>query len=313
MTAVAELRQQKSTTVRLFAAPPPVRAAFGLLERIAPALGARWAERIWFTLPRVTALPAPRSVQPAPGAPFAVTVDGHRLIGQTWGDGPAVYLMHGWAGHAGQLAAFVPPLAAAGYRVVAFDAPSHGGSAPGAYGPRSSSIPEFAAALSAVVASHGPAHAIVAHSMGCTATAVALCDGLGAVRVALLAPMASPVSYARQFAAVLGFGERTYRRLVARVERRVGAPMHHFDVPELGRAIAMPPTLIIHDREDTSTPVTDGAAIAAAWSGSRFHVTSGLGHRRLLRDPGVVTEVVDFVTGGAGSQPNNALYPLMAA
>lgn len=297
MTAVADLRQQKSTIVRFFAAPPPLRAAFRLLEHTAPALGARWAEHIWFTLPRASDRPGPPTVQPPAGTPFALTVDGHAVIGQTWGEGPAVYLMHGWAGHAGQLATFVPPLVASGYRVVAFDAPSHGGSAPGAYGPRSSSIPEFATALSAVVATHGPAHAIIAHSLGGTAAAVALCDGLRAGRVALLAPMASPVSFARQFAAVLGFGERTYRRLVARVERRVGAPMHHFDVPELGRAIAMPPTLIIHDREDTSTSVADGAAIAAAWPGSRLHVTSGLGHRRLLRDPDVVTEVVDFVSG----------------
>jgi pimeloyl-ACP methyl ester carboxylesterase len=297
MTTVAELGQKKSTTVRLFAAPPPIRTAFRLLERTAPALGARWAERIWFTLPRVSHLPGPRSVQSAPGTPFAVNVDGHRVIGEAWGDGPAVYLMHGWAGHAGQLTTFVPPLVAAGYRVVAFDAPSHGRSAPGHYGPRSSSIPEFATALSAVVATHGPAHAIIGHSMGCVAAAVALCDGLRARRVALLAPMAGPVSYARELAAVLGFGARTYRRLIARVERRVGAPMHHFDVPELGRAVAMPPTLIVHDRDDTSTPVTDGAAISAAWSGSRLHLTSGLGHRRLLRDPEVVTEVVDFVSG----------------
>jgi pimeloyl-ACP methyl ester carboxylesterase len=297
MTTVAQRREEKSTIVRLFAAPLPIRAAFRLLERAAPSVGARWAERIWFTLPRVSYPPEPRTGQLTPGTPFTVNIDGHRVIGEAWGDGPAVYLMHGWAGHRGQLAPFVPPLVAGGYRVVAFDAPSHGGSAPGRYGPRSSSIPEFATALSAVIAKHGPAHAIIAHSMGGTAAAVALCDGLRAGRVALLAPMASPVSYARQFAVVLGFGERTYRRLIARVERRVGAPMRHFDVPELGRAIAMPPTLIIHDRDDPSTPVTDGAAIAAAWSGSRLHVTSGLGHRRLLRDPDVVTYVVDFVSG----------------
>jgi pimeloyl-ACP methyl ester carboxylesterase len=107
--------------------------------------------------------------------------------------------------------------------------------------------------------------------------------------------MASPAEHLRQLAAVLGFGERTHRRLQARIERRIGAPMRHFDVPELGRAIAMPPTLVVHDR-DASTPVTDGEAIAAAWSGSRLHLTSGLGHRRILRDPAVVAEVVNFVS-----------------
>jgi pimeloyl-ACP methyl ester carboxylesterase len=231
----------------------------------------------------------------APGAPFAVDVNGHRVVGQTWGDGPAVYLMHGWAGSGDQLTPFVAPLVARGFRVVAFDAPSHGGSAPGAFGPRSSTIPEFADALTEVVAAHGPAHAVVAHSMGCTAAAIAVCDGLRVGRMVYLAPMASPASYAAQFARVLGFGPRILRRLITRVERRVGAPMRHFDVPELGRAIAMPKTLLVHDRDDASTPVSDSDAIAATWTDSRLHVTTGLGHRRILRDPEVVAEVVDFV------------------
>jgi pimeloyl-ACP methyl ester carboxylesterase len=296
MTQVAA-PAQKSTIVRMFSAPWPVRALFWSLDHVAPAVGARWAERIWFTLPR----PRPEATAPvasreAPiGTPFTTEVDGHEVRGESWGHGPTVYLLHGWAGHRRQLTSLVAPLVAQGFTVVAFDAPSHGESDPGAYGPRSSTIPEFAEALTAVAAAHGHAHAIVAHSMGATATAAALCDGLRAERVVMLAPMASPLSYARQFAKVLGFGERTFRRLVTRTEHRVGAPMSHFDVPELGRAVAMPPTLIIHDRDDVSTSVTDGAAIAAAWPGARLHVTSGLGHRRLLRDPDVVTEVVDFV------------------
>jgi pimeloyl-ACP methyl ester carboxylesterase len=297
MTAGAEIRPKESTIVRFFIAPRPVRAAFRVLELAAPGLGARWAERIWFTLPRHARPPAARPLAgslPA-GTPFAVDVNGHRVVGQTWGEGPAVYLMHGWAGRGDQLGPFVGPLVSRGYRVVAFDGPSHGASAPGAYGPRSSTIPEFADALTEVTAVHGPAHAVIAHSMGCTATAIAVCDGLRAGRLVFLAPMASPGSYAAQFADVLGFGPRILRRLIARVERRVGAPMRHFDVPELGRAIAMPKTLIVHDRDDGSTPIADADAIAATWTDSRLHVTSGLGHRRILRDPEVVAEVVDFV------------------
>jgi pimeloyl-ACP methyl ester carboxylesterase len=312
MSAGAEVRSKESTIVRFFTVPRPLRAAFRVLEVAAPRLGARWAERIWFTLPRharptaarptaarstaarSTAAPPSAAAVPA-GTPFAVDVNGHRVVGRTWGEGPAVYLMHGWAGRGDQLTPFVAPLVSRGYRVVAFDAPSHGASAPGAYGPRSSTIPEFADALTEVTAVHGPAHAVIAHSMGCTAAAIAMCDGLRAGRLVFLAPMASPGSYATQFAGVLGFGPRILGRLITRVERRVGAPMRHFDVPELGRAIAMPKTLIVHDRDDASTPIADADAIAATWTDSRLHVTSGLGHRRILRDPDVVAEVVDFV------------------
>jgi pimeloyl-ACP methyl ester carboxylesterase len=293
MTTVAELKPSPAVA-RFFRVPRPVRVAFGLLERFAPALGARGAERIWFTLPRQRAAASPDRYAGG-GDPFTVAVGGRAVAGTAWGNGPVVYLVHGWAGHAGDMAAFVPALVARGFRVVAFDAPSHGASAPGAFGARSSSLPEFIDTLAAVIEVHGKAHAIVAHSMGATAAATVLCDGTPAQRLVMLAPMASPASYARQFGAALGFGERTYRDLVARVGRRIGTPLHHFDVPEFGRAVAMPPTLIVHDWQDSFMPVTNATAIAGAWSGSRLRLTTGLGHRRLLRDPDVVADVIDFV------------------
>jgi pimeloyl-ACP methyl ester carboxylesterase len=260
-----------------------VRAAFRVLELTAPDVGARWAERIWFGLPA-----PPRA--PTTGTPFRIGP----IAGASWGAGPAVYLLHGWAGHRGQLESFVAPLVARGFRVVAFDAPSHGASGPGAFGPRSSTIPELAAALTTVVAAQGPAHAVIAHSAGATATAAAACDGLPASRLVLLAPLASPAHYARRLVRMLGGGDRIHRRLVARSERRAG-PLRHLEVPAFGPAVALPPTLVVHDRDDASIPVSDGAAIAAAWPSAVLRVTTGLGHRRLLADDAVVAEAVDFV------------------
>jgi pimeloyl-ACP methyl ester carboxylesterase len=112
----------------------------------------------------------------------------------------------------------------------------------------------------------------------------------------LISPIAGVPAFERTFAAALGYGARTRRLLLARAERWVGAPMHHFDLPALGRAVLMPKTLIIHDRADGMTPVAAVEEIAAAWTGSRLLLTSGSGHRRLLRDAVVVAEVVDFVT-----------------
>ena len=297
MTIATDPTGHKSTIVPFHAAPPLVRAAFRFLERTAPALGARWAERIWFTLPRVSNVPATAGARPPAGIPFALDVNGHEVVGEVWGDGPTVYFVHGWAGHGGQFDAIVAPLVARGHRVVVFDAPSHGRSAPGGFGPRSSTLPELASALNAVIAAHGPASVIVAHSMGATAAATLLGHGLRVGRLVMLAPMASVAAYARRFVAVLGAGDRIHRQLVARIERRVQAALHHFEVPELGRAVALPPTLILHDGEDATIPVTDGEAIAAAWPSARLRVTSGLGHRRLLSDPDSVAAVVDFAAG----------------
>ena len=277
---------QKSTIVR----------SFGLLERFAPGLGARWAESLWFRIPPARGR---RDRLAPPGRPFQVPVLGGMVAGETWGEGPAVYLVHGWGGWRGQLDALVAPVTAAGYRVVTFDAPGHGDSDPGPEGPGRSSVLEFAAALSAVAAAHGPAAAVVAHSLGATATAFAMRDGLATDRAVFVSPMADPLPYTRAFATRLGFGERVRTRLVGRIERRVAMPMSAFAVPAIAGQVATPPLLLVHDRLDSETGWSDSAAIARAWPAARLVTTSGLGHRRILRDPAVVAEVAGFLTAAA--------------
>jgi pimeloyl-ACP methyl ester carboxylesterase len=289
---------RKSTIVRVYAqlVTGSVRALFWVLERVAPGLGARWAERRWFTLPRARPAASPARTGPAGGGTaFEVTVDGRRVRGRRWGSGPVVYLVHGWGGSARQLDPLVGPLVSAGFSVVSFDAPSHGASDPGAGGPRSGTIPEASKALHAVVARHGPAHGVVAHSLGASAAAIALRDGLGTNRMVLIAPLAHPAPYSHLFAERLGFGERIRTRMVARIERRVGLPMSHFDLPGLARQVATPKLLVVHDRDDQETSWSDGRAIAGAWPDARLLTTNGLGHRRVLRDPEVVTQVVGFL------------------
>jgi pimeloyl-ACP methyl ester carboxylesterase len=293
MPASSRAAIKKSTIVRSFA----------LLERVAPAAGARWAESLWFTVPGGRGR---HDREATPGRPFQVEVHGRTVAGEVWGeppaggapdraDPPAVYLVHGWGGWRWQLDAFAPPLVEAGFRVVAFDAPGHGDSDPGPAGPGRSTILEFADALAAVVAAHGPAHALVAHSLGATAAAYAVRAGLPAGRLAFVAPMADPLPYTRTFAGRLGFGERVRTRMVARVERRVGTSMSAFDVPAMARQVATPPLLCVHDRQDAETGWSDSAAIAESWPGTRLVTTSGLGHRRILRAPAVVAEVAGFV------------------
>jgi pimeloyl-ACP methyl ester carboxylesterase len=297
---------QKSTIVR----------SLGMLERAAPAVGAIWAERLWFTVPRAGGR---RDRLASPGRAFRVQVDGRTVAGEVWEEGPGerpvVYLVHGWGGWGGQLDAFVAPLAEAGHRVVAFDALGHGGSDPGPSGPGRSNILELADSLTAVVADHGPAAAVVAHSLGATATAYAMRGGLAVGRAVFVAPMADPLPYTRTFAGRLGFGERIRTRMVRRIERRVGMPLPAFSVPDLARTMPAPPLLVVHDRQDAETGWADSDAIARAWPGARLVTTTGLGHRRILRDPAVVAEVAGFLatplarSGPAARRPVLPMVP----
>jgi pimeloyl-ACP methyl ester carboxylesterase len=270
-----------------------LRTAFGTLDAVAPSLGARWALRMWCTMPSNGG--RRRDERPWSGERSTLTLRGGRdVVVETWGSGDPVYLVHGWGGWRGQLGAFVGPLVEAGLRVVGFDTPGHGESSPGVLGPGRSSAVEMTEALVAVAERHGTPGAVVAHSLGCTTAALAMSDGLPTARLALVAPSADVLAMTDNLAGALGYGPRTKRLFDARLEALAGRPLTDFD---LTRIVGPAPTLVVHDRKDKEVAYSEGVRVAEAWPAATLESTEGLGHQRILRDPGVVTRVADFVTG----------------
>ena len=281
---------KKSTTVRM------LRTAFRVSEVVAPPVGAALATRLWMTLP-----PRSRDIPlPDGGTPFGVRSQGGTVRGRVYGAGPVVYLVHGWAGQAGQLGGFVGPLVERGHRVVAFDALSHGASDPGPSGPRSATGVELGKALDAVAAEFGPAAAVVAHSMGAVAGLLTLKYGwLSTDRLVLLAPMARYRTQFDVFQRFFGVGPRTRRRVDEAVTARVGVPVDEFDLAVLAGQVEPVPTLVVHDRQDRQTSYDESVDLVEGLPDARMVTTHGLGHQRLLRDPQVVETVAGFVAGGA--------------
>jgi pimeloyl-ACP methyl ester carboxylesterase len=150
------------STRRVVTVPRGARGVFGAVQSTSAALAARLAERLFFTPPRRRVTEAVDAF-PTAGR-FELRVDGRAVVGWGWGRGPTVYLVHGWGSRALRMAAYAEPLVTLGHRVVAFDAPGHGESARGM-----SSMPEFARTLRAVIERHGPACAVIAHSLGASA------------------------------------------------------------------------------------------------------------------------------------------------
>jgi pimeloyl-ACP methyl ester carboxylesterase len=283
-------RVDRRTAARLLA----LRAGFAAAERVAPALGARWAFRLWVKLPDVGA--RRRDQRPEPGRRSTVALAGDRTIAvESWGEGPPVYLVHGWGGWRGQMGAFIAPLVDSGFRAVAYDAPSHGDSGPGHLGPGKSSMLEMSEALAGVTAANGAPAAVIAHSGGAMATSAAIRDGLAVPRLVMVAASADPLLLIDRLASVIGFGPRIRRRVKSYTTRLAGRPLADYDVRRLGAFAAHPPALVIHDRDDREVPVSDGEQIAAAWQDAELRLTAGLGHRRILRNPEVVAAAVRFV------------------
>ncbi|HEY6064920.1 MAG TPA: hypothetical protein VIY96_02120, partial [Thermoanaerobaculia bacterium] len=55
--------------------------------------------------------------------------------------------------------------------------------------------------------------------------------------------------------------------------------------------------LVFHDPRDGRVPFQDGEAIVRTWPNAELVSTRGLGHHRILRDPGVISRAVSFLSG----------------
>jgi pimeloyl-ACP methyl ester carboxylesterase len=271
----------RRTTVRLFLR----RTALAALSRVVPSAAERAGVDLFSRPLRFGAIRDPE----VPGLPahrFVIATPAGEVIAWDWGSGPTILLVHGWAGQAAQMSSFVAPLVRAGHHVLAFDHVAHGQS-PG----RRANVLVFEQAVRAVAARVGTVSGAIAHSLGATATAMALRRGLAADRVVLLAPPADAAPFARAFARAAGLPPARAEGVVQRVHRMIvaGAPAEPALITAAG--------LVLHDPEDPEVPFAHSEAITAGWPGSRVQATPGLGHRKLLRDPAVVSAVVAFITG----------------
>ena len=260
-----------------------------------PELAGAWAERLFLTPPR------PRDAAAAAldliDARSSFLEHKKRQIAMwRWGsrDAPAVLLAHGWGGNATHMRAFVFPLLEAGYRVIAYDQPAHGVSEG-----RLTGLPDFTEVLAEVAWHHGKVEAVIAHSLGGAAAALALAwNKVHLKKVVLVSPPSDLVGYSRRFARWYWIPEPVRRAMQKAIEERYGVLWEDIEVPRVAPRLSAP-ALVIHDRDDRMMPWKHGATVAQHWPGARLLTTEGLGHRRILADERVTRIAAEFIAGKA--------------
>ena len=288
-----------------------IRRFFSVLSLLSPTLAARFALRFFFTPGKH---PRPAREQPwlDRAQRFRLHLHGREVETFSWGTGPTVLLVHGWAGRATQLSSFAASLIERGYRVCSFDAPAHGAS-PG----RRTNLPEIAGIIGALDTHWGPFEGVVAHSMGVAATALALKNGLRARRVVLIAGPFNMQAVLAGFGRFIALGKRVLPHFTRLLTQRVGLTPDRIMGPQVVRHLDTP-AVIIHDEEDRQISSRQARDMADHWAGSRLEITRGLGHHRILADPRIVSMAVDFITdadsrhpseGSRTAPPQEALLP----
>lgn len=276
---------QKSTSVRF---PRLVGGLTRLAARLAPKTAARlFADR--FLTPFKVETPE-RELDWVRGAQRHVVRCGdYRLAVSSLGlGGPQVLLVHGWSGRGSQLGAFIEPLLAAGFEVNWFDLPAHGQSS----GSRSGLV-HAVEAVQAVTAWLGGAHTVVAHSMGAAAATLAAARGADIGRMAYISPPDDVGSFLHAVGETIGLPDSVVVEAQRAIEGRFGTRFDDLIPTEVAPGMTQP-LLAIHDRDDREVSLEEVERLTRVWPDARLVVTEGLGHRRILRDPDVVRQVVEF-------------------
>jgi len=262
------------------------------VDRLSPRLGAHVAARVFLT-PRRARLPERERAWLDLARPEIFAVDRFRLSGHRWStSGEPVLLVHGWEGRGSQLGGLAIALVERGLQPITIDLPAHGSS----QGAQTNLI-EISQAIGALVRHFGGVAGIVAHSFGAAGTTVALREPLDVGRLVYLAPAEDFTHYPRVFSHWLGLPHQLSERMKHSIEGRLGITMAELR----GRLLAprmSAPLLVVHDEDDVDVPWQDGKAYTEAWPDSRLLTTRGMGHRRILREPEVLTAVAGFFAQG---------------
>ncbi|MFO7769438.1 MAG: alpha/beta hydrolase [bacterium] len=276
----------------LYRAPAPVRMLLGGLSRLAPPAAVRLATYL-FGRPRRGKVRPEEEETLAGARAFRMEVEGRQLACWRWGEGPIVFLHHGWGSRGSRMVPFVVPITSRGFQVITYDAPAHGDSEG-----RTTTAPDIGRGLVELEEKLGGFHGIIAHSVGCWAAAVGMRRGLGVRRAVFVSPPGDLDYFAVFFTRQMGFTDEVRERMEEVFRERTGVPWDTLQ-PERMAPPDPPPLLVFHDQEDSVVPEEHARRVVEAWKGAGLVETRGLGHRKILRDPEVVSRAVDFITQGS--------------
>lgn len=221
-----------------------------------------------------------------------ISFKGFNIKTYQW-DGPkeGILLIHGWEGQAGNFSDLIVKLRSAGYKIYAFDAPSHGFSSKG-----ETSLFEFTDLVGELIEKY-KVRKLISHSFGGVATTFALFKNQH-IEIDKYALITTPDRFIERIDDVslqYGINQKVIKKLISKLEEDYQIVVNKLNVSDFVKKIKVEKAMIIHDKKDKVIPIERSKNVHKNWKESIFKEVTGTGHFRILRDENVLKEVVAFI------------------
>ncbi len=266
-----------------------IQRVYPVAELLVPRMAHKWAFNMFFKPFRFQMPDREKSILQE-ATMFKLDVYGRNIQCYSWGQGPVVLMVHGWAGRGSQFFKFVPSFVKNGYKVVAFDGPAHGASTG-----KSTNIIEFQEVLQSISDYYGKLEAVITHSFGGAATIYALQQGLAVPKLINISSPTDGDRIIESFAKRINGSNKLIQSFNSNVRRRFGRDFRSFSSKAIAPELQDLKLLLIHDEGDKEVELDQAMALKALVPGTEIMVTQSLGHTRILRDEGVIQKSLEFV------------------
>ncbi|MCP3876269.1 MAG: alpha/beta fold hydrolase [Desulfobacteraceae bacterium] len=260
---------------------------FSLLWMLSRSL-AKYVVKTLFFKPQVYKMNEKENQMIQTSQRFSFQAGGKTIQGYQWGKGPAVVFIHGWAGCGIQFYRYFDLLIKAGFSVYTFDHTGHGHSQgkTSNYFEFSNSVYEFMALQRDV-----EVQAIVAHSLGASATINYLWRTQNNIKTILIAPALSLIETLDLAFLKYGVPLCIFKALLKDIEDETG---HLFakENPIDQIKTLYSDILMVHDTNDKAISYEESWKASLLQENIRLFSTSGLGHIKILKDDELTKEIV---------------------
>lgn len=281
--------------------PLSLRASGWLLSNLGrpfPGMTARIFLRLYMTPPkrkinaaqletRSKATVQPITLSQYPFDPTPILINTYR-----WGKpGKKILVLHGWGDTGLSFGPLVDTLVAAGYEVIAYDAPAHGYS-----GGKRTNLPQLMHILDQFLRLEGDIYGIVAHSMGALNAALTLARKENVIqKLVLVSPSLSAPAFFNDAFEIFNIRPEVATRTYGLIRTRLKEDLQTLDLHRYINQIRAEQILLVYDEHDQMVKYTDIESFLQQYSPIQSFRIKGQGHFRIMKNPLVISRIADFL------------------